>query len=370
VLIATGIGIGLLAKGPIILIHVLLPAVLAPLWQSRLRQSAGRWFGSLALALLGGIAIVGAWVVPAAIRGGPAYTSAILWHQTADRMADSFAHARPWWFYVPLLPVMLLPWSAWPRLWRSARDLPTDAGGRFVLIWFVAVLIALSIISGKQPHYALPMIAAASLLVARAVTASAATVQYHARRADQRTPALTLAAFAVGGAVFFVTLSDPGVPISATGALWALGALAPAFWSAIGSATSAPPRRLAVATVLACMLIATGFFQEQGSGYDLRAPASVVGALQRAGATVVTICPDQGQLEFQGRFERPLIEVRERAVADWGRRHGGAYLVMFRDSLPTGVVAERIGRYPYRSGWITLWRLAGSPPTPAEAGPA
>src|SRR6185312_8800785 len=70
-----------------------------------------------------------------------------------------FAHQRPWWWYLPLVPVLLLPWlltlrapkGAWAGLWRGRF-------GRFVWCWWVVPLMAFCAISGKQIHYLLPLL--------------------------------------------------------------------------------------------------------------------------------------------------------------------------------------------------------------------
>ena len=167
-LAALGLGLGLLAKGPVILLHVLPLAVFAPLWMREARPRWGRWALGTLLALLGGAALVLAWAVPAAIAGGDEYGRAIFWGQTAGRMAKSFAHRAPFWFYLPFLPLLTAPWVFWPRLWRAARGADLRASGeRFCLLQIAFALAAFSLISGKQVQYLLPELGLVALLVAR-----------------------------------------------------------------------------------------------------------------------------------------------------------------------------------------------------------
>jgi 4-amino-4-deoxy-L-arabinose transferase-like glycosyltransferase len=185
-LAALGIGLGLLAKGPVILLHVLPLAVFAPLWMRAARPHWGRWALGTLLALLGGAAIVLAWAVPAAFAGGDEYARAIFWGQTAGRMAKSFAHREPFWFYLPFLPALGAPWVFWPRLWRAARRADLRASGeRFCLLQILFALVAFSLISGKQVQYLLPELALVALLAARWAEGA---------------PRLTQIALAVGGA--------------------------------------------------------------------------------------------------------------------------------------------------------------------------
>ena len=194
-LLGLAIGLGVLAKGPAILLHVLPAVVLAPLWRTPATAGGrwGRWYGGLGLAVLLGAAIARAWAIPAALAGGSAYREAILWGQTAGRMAHSFAHAHPFWWYLPLLPLLLAPWVLWPRLWRALPALRGDAGARFCLAWALPVFLAFSLISGKQAQYLLPIFPPLALLAARALSIAAPA----ARRGDGLGPALF---FAVLGA--------------------------------------------------------------------------------------------------------------------------------------------------------------------------
>ena len=167
-LVAIAIGLGVLTKGPVILLHILPAALLAPLWAPQLSpatMSWGKWYYAILLAFLAGAAIALSWAISAAIAGGQVYADAIFWGQTAGRMVKSFAHQRPVWWYLVAVPLMLLPWSLWPALWRSCRVCsklssatfwPGDGGLRLLLTWFLTAFTAFSLISGKQPHYLLP----------------------------------------------------------------------------------------------------------------------------------------------------------------------------------------------------------------------
>ncbi len=162
------LGGGMLSKGPVILLHVLPLALLAPLWVHR-EFDWKRWYGGVALAVLIGAAIILAWAIPAGLSGGEKYFHDIFWGQTANRMVQSFAHRREWWWYIPLLPIVLFPWLFWSPAWRRlAADASADSfqAGRLLLIWMVPVFIAFSLISGKQPHYLLPLFPAVALWLA------------------------------------------------------------------------------------------------------------------------------------------------------------------------------------------------------------
>jgi 4-amino-4-deoxy-L-arabinose transferase-like glycosyltransferase len=205
VLLALAVGIGALTKGPAILLTTLPVALLAPLWalSPKIKKTENntdggnippppengnwsrgwkRWYLDVSLAVLGGIVISLLWAIPAAMSGGEEYRNAIFWGQSAGRMVNSFAHARPWWWFLAVLPLLVLPWTIWPATWRALaglRDAREDNGVRFCLVWFLPALITFSTISGKQLHYLLPVFPALALIGGRLL------FDYHERQADQ-----------------------------------------------------------------------------------------------------------------------------------------------------------------------------------------
>jgi 4-amino-4-deoxy-L-arabinose transferase-like glycosyltransferase len=72
-----GIGLGILAKGPVLLLDIGFAAVLAPWWNRGIPRGSGRYFGTLIAAILLGAVIALAWAIPAALHGGPEYAHAI-----------------------------------------------------------------------------------------------------------------------------------------------------------------------------------------------------------------------------------------------------------------------------------------------------
>ncbi|MFZ5622594.1 MAG: ArnT family glycosyltransferase, partial [Pseudomonadota bacterium] len=215
--VGLAIGLGVLSKGPVILLHVLPAALLGRLWVDRARLKGWAcWYGGLTAAVLLGAAIALAWALPAAQAGGPDYQRAIFWGQTADRMVDSFAHRQPFWWYLPWLPVLLLPWTLWPPVWHALRGgIVAERAGRFLLCWALPVVAALSLISGKQVKYLLPMFPALALLAAGAL----ARVQEAPASGKPRRQGLAAALLALPALLFgAAALRDPGARVH-----WAAG---------------------------------------------------------------------------------------------------------------------------------------------------
>lgn len=190
--LGAALALGALAKGPVILIHLAPLALSAPLWAGVSWRQA---FAGFTLALGVGLGLVALWLVPAVLTGDAEYRNAVLWTQSAGRMTESFAHARPWWFLAALAPVLLWPFAWSASLWRriAALDFRGDPGLRLATIWAGSALGLFSLMSGKQAHYLLPALPAAALIVARAMGGAALA----ARLAALPATALALACFAV-----------------------------------------------------------------------------------------------------------------------------------------------------------------------------
>lgn len=157
-------GLGILAKGPVILLYLVFPVLLAPWWGGDWKARGYGWMrwyaGFFGPGVILAAAIALAWAIPAAMRGGPEYRDMILWGQTAGRMVQSFDHNRPVWWYLPFVPLFLMPWIVWPGVFRHLRSLCSatqGAPGRFLLCWSLPVLVSFSLISGKQVHYLIPL---------------------------------------------------------------------------------------------------------------------------------------------------------------------------------------------------------------------
>ncbi len=171
--IVTGLalGFGVLSKGPVILVHALPAALLAPWWSATARKAPLRWYGGCFLAIVIGAAIGLAWAIPSAMAGGSDYANELLFGQTAGRIVSSFAHRQPFWWYLPILPACLCPWILFGAFWRGCRTVKTDGSLRFLICCAGGSFLILSAVSGKQAYYLLPMLPACILIMAKAASA-------------------------------------------------------------------------------------------------------------------------------------------------------------------------------------------------------
>lgn len=165
------LGAGVLTKGPVAYLYVIFPVLAGPL---RAAGSIGRkkWYGGCALAFLLSVPPVLLWLVPVLRDSSREFGFWLVWEQTAGRISGSYgeAHTRPFYFYLPIIPLMFAPWIFMPRFWKGLRALKAGVlrkkEFRFVLCWAVPVFVAFSFIGGKQPHYLVPLLPAAVILIA------------------------------------------------------------------------------------------------------------------------------------------------------------------------------------------------------------
>ena len=354
-LMGLGIGLGLLAKGPAMLLHVLPVAVLAPWWRPGLRWAS--WYGGVFLAILYGAVIVLSWAIPAGIAGGEAYQHAIFWGQTANRMVESFAHQRPIWWYLALLPVLLFPWFVWPCLWRGFSQYMRhhlDEGGRFCIAWALPVFVAFSLISGKQVHYLIPLFPAFALLVARVVAGGRRDEK---RGSELALPLLLVAIMGVGlllvatGNLPVDLISLPAPSLVAGGGALIVVSVAAYFWHR-SSPRSLVILGLAGASVPALVQLAIAPFIYPA--YDVRPIAQAIRQIQGQGGLVAHAGKYHDQYHFFGRLQQPLTAMPVEALSGWLAQHPQAWVVMYIRDTRLLESDPPIVRQPYRGKTAVL----------------
>ncbi len=371
----TAIGLGVLGKGPAILIHVLPAALAAPLWAPVLARarlpSWKRWYVGLLGAVALGAAIGLAWAIPAAVAGGPAFAHELFVGQSAGRMVESFAHKRPIWWYAAWLPVLLLPWTVWPALWKrligkgTVARVRQDGGIRLALIWFAAAFAAFSFISGKQLHYLLPEFPALALIAARLSTRPDADPAPKYAWAGATSPALALFALALTASLLPV-LPGTGRLLAKLGAVefyWlalpALAALGGAYLSWRGR-LSAPENAAAALTAVMAVLVVGVHLAAHPllvRAHDLSPTARRLKAWEDAGQPIAHIAKYHGQFHFAGRLKKPIavIGLTGEDIGAWLAAHPRGKVISYRDKLPLPGEPQPLSADPYRSGWVVVW---------------
>lgn len=328
-LLGVAIGLGALTKGPVILLHLLPAALLAPWWNPGLRWS--RWFGGLLVAVLAGAAIALSWAIPAGLAGGEEYRGAIFWGQAAGRMVESFAHRHPAWWYLSLLPLMFFPWFVWPGLWHSLNNFvrqELDRGGRFCLAWMLPVIVIFSFISGKQMQYLLPVFPAFALLAARSLVDEE-------RVKGIWLPALVVLSIAGG----LLAIGRTGLPARGEGfspeiwpgTLLMLAALAACI---VGQRLAKPVALLALLGVAVPVFVQLSLFRSFFSSYDVRPMAHAIHQVQGSGHVVAHFGTYHNQYHFAGRLQAPLLEIENSAsLQSWLAGHPDAYALVYAKDM-------------------------------------
>jgi 4-amino-4-deoxy-L-arabinose transferase-like glycosyltransferase len=326
--------------------------LLAPLWLgSRNRSAWLRWYSGVLASLAIGTAIGLAWALPAAGAGGEAYREAILWGQTAERLVDSFAHARPWWWYLPWLPLLTAPWLLLPWVWRGLLRRPQDAGTRLCLTWLVATLVLASAVSGKQVKYLLPLLPAVALLVAQAM------LRMPGAQVRQRPwlPALLL--LLAGGLLALLPARDGVAPWLADihpagGLLLMVPALL--LLRLRDLTVTDYVRKLALLSVAAVSIVQLTVFPPAAPAYDLRETAAIIARAQAEGRPVANLGRYHGQFHYHGRLRERLTPVSREVAFGWVRANPDGDLVVYYDHQPPAQPAARHVQ-PYRGGALAIW---------------
>ena len=365
------VGLGLLTKGPVMLLHIAFPWLLGPLWNDWAAQHRVRWYGRGVLALLLGSAMLLAWALPAGSSGGEAYRQRLFFTQTAGRVVDKLSegqnlqnHAEPFWFYLLWLPALLFPFSGWPRVWAALASLrrPLEPGLRFALCWLVPAFVVFSLISGKQPYYLLPELSGMALLMAAAIAAL-----------RERRPAwaangwLGTWPLGVGGIAFALLLF--ALPLLVDGdhlhGEW-IDAIAPysRYFSMIFLLLGAmlllrgrgELRRLAVAGLLGVFVLNALFTLTLWPRYDLRPAVHLLAAAEQAGRPIAFYGSYAGQFNFEARLTHPVAELfGDQALQDFARDHADGVIATHTAKLDANDLRYALLVQPFRSSWLVIW---------------
>ena len=170
------IGLSLLAKG---LVGIVLPfGIIGLYFLARRELPSKRFMFSLLWGIPIAVAVAGVWYGPMIYRHGWTFIDQfIVQHHFARFVSNKYRHPQPFYFYVPVVAALVLPWTmvliatltASPRWrWRGMDQL--IASRVFALAWLVVPTIFFSLSGSKIPGYVLPVLPAASLLVAERIS--------------------------------------------------------------------------------------------------------------------------------------------------------------------------------------------------------
>lgn len=121
------------------------------------------------------LVIAAPWFIIVQYRN-PEFFEFFFIHEHLERFAESGHHrAGPWWYYVPIVIVGLMPWTpALLRTFAEWRTTPTGGPREFSVEWFAALwalvtLLFFSLSQSKLPAYVLPAFPAIALILAQRI---------------------------------------------------------------------------------------------------------------------------------------------------------------------------------------------------------
>jgi len=165
------IGASLLAKG---LVGIVIPFGVVGLYYLMRREWPSR---SLTLSALWGIplacAVAATWYAPVIARHGWTFVDEFfIQHHFARFVSDKYHHPQRFYFYLPIVLLLTLPWTALfikglasARHWKWREHSVESKSRVFALAWLVAPIAFFSFSGSKLPGYILPALPGAMLLV-------------------------------------------------------------------------------------------------------------------------------------------------------------------------------------------------------------
>jgi 4-amino-4-deoxy-L-arabinose transferase-like glycosyltransferase len=171
------LALAVLAKGPVALFLSSAVIFFFSLASGRLNSVIKTlwWPGILLFAV-----VTMPWYVAVQLRHPEFFRVFILEHNLARFGTNLYHHTQPFWFYLPVAALALVPWLAFViaaiaeivQAWWSERKAlfeTVDAFNAFLLLWLAIPIAFFSLSRSKLPGYILPSIPAGSLLVAEYV---------------------------------------------------------------------------------------------------------------------------------------------------------------------------------------------------------
>ncbi|HSZ64211.1 MAG TPA: glycosyltransferase family 39 protein [Terriglobales bacterium] len=166
------------------------------------------------------------WYVAVQLRNPEFFRVFILEHNLARFSANVYHHPQPFWFYLPVFLLAVMPWAVtliaalrerirlvWIERERRRAFLGTgNSWVLFLLIWMLAPVLFFSASQSKLPGYILPAVPAGALLVSEFIAGR----RSGSSAGDDKGFSLLFAAVhgTACGALIFVALSAASVAIS------------------------------------------------------------------------------------------------------------------------------------------------------------
>lgn len=155
------LGLGVLSKGLVALVVAAIAAVPVLVRRPRalLDLLGPAPLGAFCLACL-------PWYAACYWANGQAFIDEFIVRHHFERfVSSSLQHVQPWWFYLPVLALFLLPWTplALSLRWETVA---AGTSRRFLACWALGPLLLFSVAVNKLPGYILPSLPPLAILLA------------------------------------------------------------------------------------------------------------------------------------------------------------------------------------------------------------
>ncbi len=167
------LGLAVLAKGPAGIIlcggAIFFWAIFTKRWRDAVRLFHPAAMGAFCLTAL-------PWYILCARRNPDFFRIFIIEHNFKRYLTPEFQHLQPFWFYVPVLLLALLPWTISSTIVLRGVRRPANAGdwsnspGLFLGCWAMFPIVFFSLSKSKLPGYILPAVSPLGLLIAQGIS--------------------------------------------------------------------------------------------------------------------------------------------------------------------------------------------------------
>jgi 4-amino-4-deoxy-L-arabinose transferase-like glycosyltransferase len=302
----TALAAGILIKGPLIVMFVVLTILALAVtdrsvrWLSGLRPVAGvLWLCLLVLP----------WFLAIVSRSGSNFFAESVGHDLMSKVVSAQeAHGAPpgsyyVLFWVTFWPGATLAAMAAPSIWVARRE----KGAKFLLCWIVPAWIVLELVITKLPHYVLPLYPAIAILISGVVDPHVLSRNRWLTRGTSWWFVLPVL-LGVGTIVVLVTfgrqLGLPAWPFAAAAMIFGLWA----WWLYHADGAEHSLLRAMVASVLLAMAIYAFIIPSLGTAFPSAALARIVSEANCKPAMVATAGYQEPSLVFLLGTETAMVD--------------------------------------------------------------
>ena len=166
------LGIAVLAKGPAALVlaggAIVLWAATTKHWREALRL-----FHPIAMATFFLTCLP--WYLLCAHRNPEFFRIFIIEHNFKRYLTPEFQHIQPFWYYLPITVIALLPWLSWLAWFAFREPSKSESSSQrsqifFLAAWGIFPVLFFSLSKSKLPGYILPAVLPLGFLISVAVT--------------------------------------------------------------------------------------------------------------------------------------------------------------------------------------------------------